>query len=261
MITYEEITGWFSFGKFYDWSIENYFKEGMHVVEIGAFQGKSTCYLAQGIKKKFGPNIKLDVVDTWYGSKEPHMRKYNDNWLYDTFNKNMMDAGVSDIVNPVRGDSHQVHNQYEDNSLDWIFLDAGHTFEDVYFDLMGWWPKLKVGGVIAGDDYIGKEGWNLRFSCVEAEGWGEMSSKFPFLKHMVKHAVDLFVLKNLGDGKYNDSDTGTVLELSYSMHNNFRNNWLAHNKLKKFKRSSIDGGNRTWIIKKTEDLWKGWEEK
>ena len=41
----------------------------------------------------------------------------------------------------------------EDNSVDFIYVDAGHTYEAVMEDLEAWWSKVKVGGIIAGDDY------------------------------------------------------------------------------------------------------------
>ena len=36
-------------------------------------------------------------------------------------------------------------------------LDATHLYADARADLEAWWPKLKVGGLMAGDDY--HNGW------------------------------------------------------------------------------------------------------
>ena len=40
-----------------------------------------------------------------------------------------------------------------DESLDYVYLDGRHDYEGVKEDLEAWWPKLKVGGLLAGDDY------------------------------------------------------------------------------------------------------------
>ncbi|MGC2310398.1 MAG: class I SAM-dependent methyltransferase [Candidatus Babeliaceae bacterium] len=40
-----------------------------------------------------------------------------------------------------------------DGALDFVFLDANHTYTYVKTDLNLWYPKVKPGGVIAGDDY------------------------------------------------------------------------------------------------------------
>ena len=42
---------------------------------------------------------------------------------------------------------------YDDGSLDLVFIDAGHTFEDVVADIEAWLPKVRPYGFIAGHDY------------------------------------------------------------------------------------------------------------
>ena len=41
-----------------------------------------------------------------------------------------------------------------DNSLDFIYVDARHDYCGVIEDIEAWWPKLKTGGIMAGDDYF-----------------------------------------------------------------------------------------------------------
>ena len=43
--------------------------------------------------------------------------------------------------------------QFSDASLDFIFLDANHSFDAVMQDLSAWFAKLKSGGLFCGDDY------------------------------------------------------------------------------------------------------------
>ena len=40
-----------------------------------------------------------------------------------------------------------------DDSLDFVFIDAGHSYEAVTADIRAWWPKVKVGGWFGGHDY------------------------------------------------------------------------------------------------------------
>lgn len=53
----------------------------------------------------------------------------------------------------VKGNSFDAAGQFEDNSIDFIFFDAGHRFTGFALDLIKWWPKIKDGGLIAGHDY------------------------------------------------------------------------------------------------------------
>lgn len=39
------------------------------------------------------------------------------------------------------------------DEIDYLYVDADHTYDTVTSDLECWWPRLKVGGLLAGDDY------------------------------------------------------------------------------------------------------------
>jgi hypothetical protein len=40
----------------------------------------------------------------------------------------------------------------EDGTLDFFYVDAGHSLPEVYADCMAWWPKLKETGLACGHD-------------------------------------------------------------------------------------------------------------
>ena len=54
----------------------------------------------------------------------------------------------------VRKYSEVASFNYGDNSVDFIYIDADHTYESVYNDLFLWWPKLHKGGILAGHDFF-----------------------------------------------------------------------------------------------------------
>ena len=43
--------------------------------------------------------------------------------------------------------------EFADGFFDWIYVDAGHTYEHVSRDVRTWWPKLRRGGMLSGDDF------------------------------------------------------------------------------------------------------------
>jgi len=73
--------------------------------------------------------------------------------------------------------SHEAAPLFADSHFDWAYLDASHYYDDVKNDLQCWFPKVKSGGYISGDDY-GRRG---------------------FWDHGVTRAVDEFVTKNAVD--------------------------------------------------------------
>jgi hypothetical protein len=48
---------------------------------------------------------------------------------------------------------------FPNHYFDWIYIDGNHLYEYVKADLASWAPKVKSGGLIAGDDYVTGKWW------------------------------------------------------------------------------------------------------
>lgn len=57
-----------------------------------------------------------------------------------------------------RGYSGDVAGQFDDGHFDWVYIDGNHLYEYVKLDLESYYPKVKPGGYLCGDDY-GVAGW------------------------------------------------------------------------------------------------------
>jgi predicted O-methyltransferase YrrM len=153
---YQYIHGWFDFQTLYTKMVEDH-STNSHFVEVGAFYGKSAAYMAVEIANS-GKNIKFDVVDTWRGSPEHQENAWDyqpemvDDTAFETFKQNLKPA--EGYYNPVKLPSTEAAKLYEDNSLDFVFIDAAHEYESVKSDIEAWYPKVKSGGFIGGHDYV-----------------------------------------------------------------------------------------------------------
>jgi hypothetical protein len=98
-----------------------------------------------------GKDIKLDCVDPFDGRAEPGHGYRDVN--YDEFLRVM--APVMHVVKTLRMASLEAATLYEDNSLDFVFVDATHTYDNVKLDIQAWLPKVKPGGLLTGHDYGG----------------------------------------------------------------------------------------------------------
>ena len=49
--------------------------------------------------------------------------------------------------------SQNCADEIEDGSIDMLFIDNLHTYDQVIGDLHNYWSKVKVGGIICGHDY------------------------------------------------------------------------------------------------------------
>lgn len=54
----------------------------------------------------------------------------------------------------VKCDSTEASKLIANESLDFVYIDANHSYEACLSDIKIWYPKLRVGGIIAGHDYI-----------------------------------------------------------------------------------------------------------
>lgn len=161
---YEGIFGWFDFDNIYREAVEKY--DNAFFCEVGSFQGRSACYLAEAIKES-KKNLKLICVDLWpthteLATKESLGAGQGDEGriirelpqsLLETFCNNMDAAQVRDYIYPIRQDSSKAASIFPDEYFSMIFIDAGHSYEQVMADLNSWFPKLKKGGIFAGHDY------------------------------------------------------------------------------------------------------------
>ena len=95
-------------------------------------------------------NIEFYCVDNWKGSIE-HLGNPELPKLYEIFTKNM--EPVKDHYTPVKMNSLEAVNLFPNESLDFVFIDASHEYEDVKEDIKAWLPKVKIGGILAGHDY------------------------------------------------------------------------------------------------------------
>jgi predicted O-methyltransferase YrrM len=147
---FHKIEGWFTFPGLYKYVVDR-FQSGSHFVEVGTWLGQSAAYLAVEILNS-NKNIKFDCIDLWEDNEEyKDAQVIKENRFYETFLKNV--EPIKDHITPIKLPSLEAVKLYEDNSLDFIFIDASHIYENVKNDIEAWYPKLKSGGILAGHDY------------------------------------------------------------------------------------------------------------
>jgi len=119
-------------------------------VELGSFKGEFAKTILSGWEGK------LYMVDVWRPMKD---EEYDDT----SNHKNHMDA-YSIAINNIKGfetrgymlrmDGNEASKLFADESLDFVYIDANHTYEAVREDINNWYRKVKSGGLIMGHDYL-----------------------------------------------------------------------------------------------------------
>lgn len=153
---FNEIPGWFSYQDLYT-EVVNKLPDNSNIVEVGAWFGKSTNFMANKLKES-GKRINFTTVDTFKGSSTEDVHNNTlrvfDNDIYSEFIHSTVLLDNLSNINVIKDTSNNAKDTFINNSLDFVMIDAGHTYEDVVSDLNNWFHKVKPGGIIAGDDYI-----------------------------------------------------------------------------------------------------------
>lgn len=149
---WDNINGWFNYHNLYTDMVGKF--DNAVFVEIGCWEGKSTVFMADKIKRS-GRNIKFYAIDVW-----EDYTQYDVIWKanYEQYLKNI--EPIKDYITTIKADSCEVSNQFKDQSVDFVFVDGNHQYDYVKKDIEAWYPKVKSGGIIAGHDYGNFEGVN-----------------------------------------------------------------------------------------------------
>jgi predicted O-methyltransferase YrrM len=110
----------------------------LRIVEIGSAAGTGSTPIAGEIVQRSRGT--LYSVDPWPGL------------LYRVFLANLQIFELETTVVPFRGTSIDAAALFEDGSLDGVFLDGSHIYEDVLTDIDVYLPKLRKGGILFGHD-------------------------------------------------------------------------------------------------------------
>ena len=120
------------------------FKTG---AEIGVYQGEYSEILC-----KFNPHAKIFSIDPW----RPHL-EYTAFIKEKTFSdaykmaKNRLSKYNCKMI---KKKSLDAIKDFKDNSLDFAYIDGDHSFQACTNDIVEWSKKVRIGGIIAGHDYI-----------------------------------------------------------------------------------------------------------
>jgi hypothetical protein len=167
---------------------------GDSIVEVGAYCGKSTMYLAHGVLAALAGGGCRSVpvvfsVDHHHGSEENQAGWEHhdvslvnpDTGRLDTlpaWRRTVESAGVEDRVVALVGDSPTIAARWQ-TPAGLVFIDGGHGHEPAWADYGGWAPKVVVGGWLAIHDVFpnpadgGRPPYELYVRALESGGFLE----------------------------------------------------------------------------------------
>lgn len=120
------------------------FKDNGYIVgaEIGVELGRFSKCLLQKI-----PDLTLYAIDPW----ESYANQNSPEKFYEHAKTRLEPFGKCFMI---KGYSINVVKEFGDNSLDFVYIDANHDYEHTSEDIKEWHNKVRVGGIVAGHDYV-----------------------------------------------------------------------------------------------------------
>lgn len=131
--------------------IQNRFTEGFVMAEIGSFQGASTMLFSLFADKVYS-------IDCYDYVVPPTGRIPSHDQLFIDAEKLFLErtSNIPNIIK-IKKTSMEAAKDFEDESLDLVYIDAEHDYDNVNADISTWKHKIKNNGVLSGHD------WNLPF--------------------------------------------------------------------------------------------------
>ena len=113
-----------------------------NMVQVGTGKGPLSQYLLKHL-----PHLKLIEVAFYPGdyNLQDCMQKHKRKW----------EKRIQPYLNRVtvlEGPSAEMCNFVSDASVDLVFIDANHSYENCKEDILSWLPKVREGGILSGHD-------------------------------------------------------------------------------------------------------------
>lgn len=125
-------------------------KENSTGVEVGCYLGDYADILKTKCRKLYlvDPYIQMDdYIDIVNANN--YIRNDDYKFICQRFSSEIS-AGLIEMI---RKKSLDAVRDFQDESLDFVYLDANHRYSHVLDDLNSWWSKVKPGGLLCGHDY------------------------------------------------------------------------------------------------------------
>ena len=139
-------------------------------VEVGVHRGHfSECILANSnIEKMYSVDAWIEDQPTTRAVRKKCDRGKMELCYQETVDR-LLKFGDRSII--MRELSENAVKQFDNESLDFVYLDASHMFTGYAMDLINWWEKIKWGGLFSGHDFWRKYRYDVMYAtngfCME----------------------------------------------------------------------------------------------
>lgn len=157
-----DLQGWGDQDPIFDYVVRHF--HPVVILELGSWKGASAIRMADLLRDYNIPGLVL-CIDTWLGSNESLWRVAENRQMlrlrngypdmFGQFIRNIQHSGHQQRIRHLPMTTGCAAGLLAAYNIvpDAIYIDAGHDEAEVAADIAGFWPLLKPGGIMFGDDY------------------------------------------------------------------------------------------------------------
>jgi predicted O-methyltransferase YrrM len=161
-------------------------------IDVGSFKGGSAILFGK-IVKGYGKVFTVDF-------------KKNDEVVV---KQHIKEEELDNEIIQIFTGSEEAAKQFPNNSIEFVYIDDGHTYSEMMRDLQSWYPKVKIGGIICGHDCHGHflndytEEQQLKLRNTQNSGYDDTNKTdplMPLLPHWKKELLQWWDFPRIHSG-------------------------------------------------------------
>lgn len=118
---------------------------GLIGAEVGVNKGYNAAYICNTVKPKM-----LYLIDPWNNFFDPASGEVIGEIQFILTQKNLSRFPCCQFI---RDTSFGASEKFGNEKLDFVYIDADHSYPAVLSDIARWYPKVRQGGIIGGHDF------------------------------------------------------------------------------------------------------------
>jgi len=132
-----------------------------NAIEVGVWRGE---FAAHNLKHWKGRYYLCDLWQHRNDKSTDKNMKDKESWVQVLLDAATNTDFAEDRTYFIKGESVMMSENFDDNNFDWVYIDTLHDEINVKKELNAWYPKLRSGGLMSGDDYGDQsDRWQKKF--------------------------------------------------------------------------------------------------
>ena len=179
----------------------------LRIAEIGARYGESSIFMLSNfteIEKYYIIDPYESYEDYAHDGFDKEIKKNSGDKLYEDIKSKLSNYPSVEFL---REYSSTGHEKIADEELDLCYIDGNHSYEYVLEDIKNFFPKIKPGGLICGDDFFMRHKFNN----------GDYDQKMVFEAVMEFFSSDKYCSRVISFGSHGPNPSGHTFPSSWGV--------------------------------------------